>query len=67
MAQSIIKSQSKIEQFKAMTTKEGLRCTFCHSQELLEVIIHEYKASGAMLKYTYFCKACQITVDGYVY
>jgi len=58
---------SKIEQFKAMTTKEGLRCTFCHSQELLEVVEHRYEAHGAILKFTYFCKACQITVSGHVY
>lgn len=58
---------TKLERFKAMTVKSGLRCTYCHSQELLEVVEHEYEAGGAMLKFTYYCRSCDITVSGHVY
>lgn len=56
-----------IKEFKEKTKKEDLRCTFCRSKEPLEVIEHEYEFGGAMLKFVYFCKACNFTVSGHIY
>jgi transcriptional regulator NrdR family protein len=55
-----------LQEFKELTKKENLKCTFCHSSEI-EVTEHEYEHEGAALKFTFWCKNCDITVSGYIY
>lgn len=57
----------KIDEFKEATQSDNIRCAFCDSETKVEIINHFYEMKGTILKFTYFCEKCGITVDGRAY
>lgn len=57
---------SYLEKFKEQVDKKNIKCLLCGSTTF-EWVEYYFEAGGSMLKYTFYCQTCKITVSGYIY